>query len=504
MGETHRPSTVPDAPPRDVEVAVLGGGPAGAAAARLLASWGHTVLLIDRGSSRPALAESLPPSCDRLLETIGVRELVDSAGFVRSTGNTVWWGNEPLSVEYFPDARPGHQVLRSRFDALLRQAAADAGALVRHPAAVLAVTTESGTQVVTLEERGQRHAVRATWVLDGTGRGGLLSRGGGRRVDAGVRTVALAGVWERDDSWPVPDDSHTLVESVEHGWGWSVPVSERRRFFTVMLDPRHSGLAPGPDAVRQYNDEMQRLPALSGLLAGARQVGASWACDASPYSSDPVIGERALLMGDAASFIDPLSSFGVKKALASGWMAAVVAHTALTRPELRRPAVELFARRERAYVAAATRELASLSARARAGAAGAGFWTARAALVNDEVDDQSVDALRADPAVRAAFEALRARESAALRLASATRIESRPIIRDHSVSLEPHIVCDAFPDGVRFLRSVDLLAVARIGAGEHDVGRMYERYAVDVGPAALPDFLGALSVLLGKGICEFA
>jgi flavin-dependent dehydrogenase len=494
---------VSDAPPPEVEVAVLGGGPAGAAAARLLASWGHTVLLIDRGSSRPALAESLPPSCDRLLETIGVRELVDGAGFVRSTGNTVWWGDEPLSVEYFPDARLGHQVLRSRFDAVLRQAAADAGALVRHPSAVLGVTTEGGAQVATLEERAERHDVRATWVLDGTGRGGMLSRGGRRRVDAGVRTVALAGVWERDDGWPVPDDTQTLVESVEHGWGWSVPVSERRRFFTVMLDPRHSGLAPGPDALRHYNDEMQRLPALSGLLAGARQVGASWACDASPYSSDPVVGDRALLMGDAASFIDPLSSFGVKKALASGWMAAVVTHTALTRPELRGPAVELFARRERAYVAAATRELASLAARARGGA-GAGFWTARAALVNDEVDDQSVDALRADPAVRAAFEVLRTRERAAVRLMSASRIEPRPIIRDHAVSLEPHLICDAFPDGLRFLRSVDVLAVTRIGAGEHDVGRMYERYVVEVGPAALPDFLGVLSVLLGKGICEFA
>jgi flavin-dependent dehydrogenase len=346
--------------------------------------------------------------------------------------------------------------------------------------------------------------VRAAWVLDGSGRGAILSRGTGRRADAGVRTVALAGVWERDGRWPVPDESHTLVESVEHGWGWSVPVSPRRRFFTVMLDPRHSGVVAGAGVVRQYNDEMQRLPALAALLAGARQVGASWACDASPYASDPVVGDRALLMGDAASFIDPLSSFGVKKALASAWLAAVTAHTALTAPQLRDAAVDLYARRERAYVAAATRELASLSDRARAGAEGGGFWAARAALASDEADEQNVDALRADPAVRAAFDTLRARSAASLRLASGTRIEPRPIVRDHSVVVEPHFVCDAFPGGVRFLRSVDLFAVARIGASEQDVGRMYERYVAEVGPAVLPDFLGAVSVLLGKGVCEFA
>lgn len=490
--------------PREVDVAVLGGGPAGSAAARLLALWGHSALLIDRGSSRPSLAESLPPSCDPLLDVVGVRELVGSAGFVRSTGNTVWWGAEPLSVEYFPDDRLGYQVLRSRFDALLRQAAAAAGALVRQPAAALAVTTEGGMHVIAVEEGGAQHAVRARWVLDGTGRGGLLSRGGGRRIDAGVRTVALAGVWERDGSWPVPDDTHTLVESAEHGWGWSVPVTDRRRFFTVMLDPRHSSLAPARDGFQQYNEEMQRLPALWAALQGARQVGAPWACDASPYSANPVVGEGALLMGDAASFIDPLSSFGVKKALASGWMAAVVAHTALTRPELSGPAVELYVRRERAYVSAAARELAGLSSRARPGPAGAGFWAARAALITDETDEQGVDVLRADPEVRRAFDTLRTRPHATLRLLSTTRIEPRPVIRDHSVSLEPHLVCEAFPDGVRFLRSVDLLAVARIGESESDVGRMYERYVREAGPAALPDFLGALSVLLGKGICDFA
>jgi len=462
------------------------------------------VILFDRGPHRPALAESLPPSCDRLLETVGVRAVVDGAEFVRSTGNTVWWGARPLSVEYFPGGRLGHQVLRSRFDAVLRQAATDAGAVVRHPAAVLAVGPEDGGYAVHVEERGDRHTVRAAWVLDGTGRGAILSRGTGRRSDAGVRTVALAGVWERDDGWPVPDESHTLVESVDHGWGWSVPVTRQRRYFTVMLDPRHSGVVAGSGAVRQYNDEMQRLPALAALLRGARQVGASWACDASPYASNPVAGDTALVMGDAASCIDPLSSFGVKKALASGWLAAVTAHTGLTVPRLREAAVELYARRERAYVAAATRELATLSAMARAGTGDAGFWAARASLVSDDVDEQSVDALREDPAVRTAFEAVRARESATLRLASGTRVEPRAIVRDNTVVVEPHFICDAFPGGVRFLRSVDLLAVARIGGDEADVGRMYERYVAEVGPAVLPDFLGAVSVLIGKEVCEFA
>ena len=46
------------------ETVVIGAGPAGASAARLLAAWGHDVRLITRPSAdREPLAESLPPSC---------------------------------------------------------------------------------------------------------------------------------------------------------------------------------------------------------------------------------------------------------------------------------------------------------------------------------------------------------------------------------------------------------------------------------------------------------
>lgn len=54
-----------------------------------------------------------------------------------------------------------------------------------------------------------------------------------------------------------------------------------------------------------------------------------------------------LLVGDAGSFVDPLSSAGVKKALASGWLAAVAVHTALVRPAMRDAAFRFFAARER-------------------------------------------------------------------------------------------------------------------------------------------------------------
>src|SRR5438045_1714225 len=105
------------------DVAVLGAGPAGAAAARLLAMWGHSVIVLSRPPRHPPLAESLPPSCTRLFDEMGVRNLVDAAGFVRATGNTVYWADRGRRVELFEPGQRGYQVSRDAFDALLVDAA---------------------------------------------------------------------------------------------------------------------------------------------------------------------------------------------------------------------------------------------------------------------------------------------------------------------------------------------------------------------------------------------
>jgi hypothetical protein len=106
-------------PSKPIDVAILGGGPAGAAAARLLASHGHRVAVLTRAPAPPPLAESLPPSVGKLLDRIGVRSAVDAADFVRATGNTVWWGCDEPRVESFGGGSLGWQVRRDTFDSVL-------------------------------------------------------------------------------------------------------------------------------------------------------------------------------------------------------------------------------------------------------------------------------------------------------------------------------------------------------------------------------------------------
>src|SRR5258707_687427 len=163
--------------PSVVDVAVIGGGPAGATVARLLALWGHRVHVLARPSPRPALAESLPPSCAKLLERLGVREAMEEAAFLRSTGNTVRWAGGDERVERFGGNALGYQVRRDALDrVLLREAVKSGAAGVR--ATVLAADSRSHehspTEVRFDSGRGPR-VTHARWVTDCTGRAGLTA-----------------------------------------------------------------------------------------------------------------------------------------------------------------------------------------------------------------------------------------------------------------------------------------------------------------------------------------
>jgi hypothetical protein len=369
-----------------------------------------------------------------------------------------------------------------------------------------------GTAVVRYETRGREVLLRARWVLDCTGRAGLLARRDWRRADPAGRTLAIAGVWHRRGGWDVADPTHTLVESYDGGWAWSVPVSRERRYVTVMVDPAITDVraAGAPGLTSLYSGELAKAGRLATLtqsggqsLRPPRLTAAPFARDASSYAASRVADDGVLLVGDAASFIDPLSSYGIKKALASAWLASVVVNTALVDDTMRTPALELYERRERAVYDALRRRFAELSREAR-GTAGTDFWRARSS--NDLGDDGEPDiaGFRRDPEVLAALDAMRQRSSIALAPSTRMARVQRPTVRNDRVVLEEHLVVPAFREGIRYIRSIDLVTIAALAPHYDQVPDLFAAYNRAAPPAPLPDFLGALSVAVAKGILDLA
>ncbi len=483
------------------DVLVIGGGPSGAAAARLLAGWGHSVLLVTRESPQVALAESIPPSAKKLLQTIGAAEAIDSAGFVRSTGNSVYWGGEE-HIAAFPAGEYGYQVERAAFDALLLRLAEAAGAGVWRNATFRSVRSdETGHSARISTETGEEE-VRAHWLLDCSGRAGVLARGY-RRLQPGRRTIALVATWERSGGWDLTDETHTLVESYEAGWAWSVPISASRRCIAVMVDPGHTELQRSQLSA-QYQAELSNTSRLGSLVRNATIVTAPWACQASQYDAERVSGDHFLLVGDAASFVDPLSSFGVKKALASAWLAAVVTRTGLTQPELSLHASKLYETRERTMFEALQRRSAELSRSATGGHEHA-FWSERSEADRTESSGEpDIDALRRDRRLMQAFESLKQRESILLRPGRVAQRVDLAVVRENRIAMATHLVSPDFPEGIRYVRAVDLVTLADLAVEHRQVPDLYDAYQRLAQPVALPDFLGALSLLIANGMLDYA
>jgi flavin-dependent dehydrogenase len=443
-----------------------------------------------------------------LFDRLGIRESIDRAGFLRATGNTVQWADQEKRIERFDGDRYGYQVPRNRFDSLMLDAAHHAGVTVFENAVVRDVARAGDEWQVSYDQtvaNAQSPAeARGTWLLDCSGRSGVVARRGWRRSEHAARTTAVVGVWENTGGWSIEDETHTLVESYGGGWSWSVPVSATRRYVTVMLDPTTTELPARTQLGEAYQSELGRTRMLRDLVASATLIEPPWGCDASPYSAHRVTEDRVLLVGDAASFVDPLSSFGVKKALASAWLASVAVHTSLLDSGMAAAALALFAEREGAMYEHLQRQSARL-AREAAGAHETEFWRGRADTPFDEPeDDIDLAAVRADPRVLGAFEQLKAQAFVKLRPSGALQVVERATVRGGRVVLDTHLIAQRVPRSVRYFRNVDLVVMVQLAPRYDQVPDLYDAYNRAAPPAPLPDFLAALSTMIALDMLSLA
>src|SRR5437667_12701405 len=91
------------------DVAVVGGGPAGAVTAMLLARAGQTVVVLDRSTgNRSSMGETLPPVANALLREIGIAESFSKQGHTPAEGIvSVWSGSVPPVHAFFVSAKGG-------------------------------------------------------------------------------------------------------------------------------------------------------------------------------------------------------------------------------------------------------------------------------------------------------------------------------------------------------------------------------------------------------------
>ncbi|MBM4183955.1 MAG: NAD(P)/FAD-dependent oxidoreductase [Gemmatimonadetes bacterium] len=503
-------SRVTPRPRAQYDVIVLGSGPAGCAAATLLAREGHAVALVRPGTpAAAALGESIPPSARRILAELDFLAPLERAALHANRGNVVWWSGEEARSETFPDGQLGFHTDRASLEAVLLGTAERAGvSVLDHATARSAAETPEGWRVVCEREGGPSLEVWGDWVVDATGRHGLVARTEGRRPDRGTSTLALVRRWRRTDGWPDEHAHRTLIESYADGWAWSVPLDDGVRCVAAMIGGRRvrrgrAGVAATLEA------ELTKTRHLKQALEGATTEGEAWACSASLYTAGRFARPGLLLAGDAGSFIDPLSSFGVKKALSSGWLAGIAAHTALVDSQSTSAAIEFFDRRE-ADVYRRYRNLSAPFFERAAAVYATPYWEVRARAARragGEGPDSAADPDRTatelpETEVRAAYEVIRARPTLDAVVSAALRRVDRPAIEGHRIVLQEHLASVRCPEGIRHVRGVDLRQLVASAPGHGEVPDAWAAYNGAAPPVTLPDYLTALATAFAAGFLQ--
>jgi flavin-dependent dehydrogenase len=319
----------------DPEVVVIGGGPAGATTATLVAQQGRSARLYERERfPRYHVGESLIPETFWVLDRLGILPELRGGPFVEK--HSVQFVSEQGRLSepfYFADYKPHEsartwQVTRQDFDQLMLDNARRHGVDVREGMRVLDVLFEGGRAVGvrTVDEAGVEEDVRCHVVVDAAGQSGLiLDRLGLRQWDPVLKKAAIWSYFKGAAREQGRDAGATLVMQTagKVGWFWYIPLQNDITSIGVVAPFDHLFKnRDSKDLGAIFSEEVARCPGLQPRIAGAERVGPYRAAKEYSYRSSKVAGDGWVLVGDAFGFLDPLYSSGILLALKSGALAA--------------------------------------------------------------------------------------------------------------------------------------------------------------------------------------
>ncbi|MGH2530969.1 MAG: NAD(P)/FAD-dependent oxidoreductase [Thermomicrobiales bacterium] len=329
-------------PERDAEAIIVGGGPAGSATAAALAGAGHRVVLLDKASfpRHKACSEYVNPAGAELLQEMGVLDEVLRAGAHRMEAMIVHAPDGHRFVANFAKAEPGRAALglsRYRLDHLLLERAKAAGVTVCERAHVREVVRERG-RVVGVEATiaGTRESIRSSLVVGADGRNSAVARSLG--LDVPLRWPRKTGLVAHYRGVTGLDRCGEL-HVAHHAYAGLAPLEDGLTNVAVVANVRAVDGRTG-SIEEFFAESLRSLPAVALKLAGAARVGGIRGVGSMASRARRTTGDGFLLVGDAASFLDPFTGDGIYEALLAAHLAAPVASAALKAGDLSAAALD--------------------------------------------------------------------------------------------------------------------------------------------------------------------
>jgi flavin-dependent dehydrogenase len=295
-------------------VAILGGGPAAATLATLLARKKIRAAIFHLPKRAPLLVgESLVPAIIPLLQMLGIEDEVRA--FSTFKPGATFNINDGENYSFFFDqligpTRYSYNSPRDQFDDAVLNAARKAGAKIFETTAH--VEKISGTDKIKLSDETLAmtenfFSVQPDFFVDATGRARLLpklldlpAREGGRK------DIAL---FAHVDQTFLDHAGHVHTTRLDHGWSWRIPLPGKISVGMV-VGAEHLPKF-GATKEERFDNLLKQDSVLAKVTGGAKRLTPVMEYNNYQLVSERMVGENWALVGDTAGFIDPVFSSGL-------------------------------------------------------------------------------------------------------------------------------------------------------------------------------------------------
>ncbi|MEM1355737.1 MAG: NAD(P)/FAD-dependent oxidoreductase [Planctomycetota bacterium] len=301
----------------EYDVIIIGGGPAGATAGLQLGRAGKKVLILEKQRfPRFHVGETMLPAVLKMVSDLGLRDRFEALPHIDKHGAEFGFGDtadaDTLRFGFTSALTPGpldtFNVERKLFDGLLLDAAREAGAEVRESSRVTSIDRLAHHDVAVTVD-GQ--TITAKWLLDASGQAAVVGRHlKTKRVIASLRNTAFFGHFTGVKRLADDQEGYPSIVMCDEGWFWIIAINPTVTSCGVVLNQQAIRKAGVPrDQMLRWAAE--RCPLVARRLEHATFPKANNVNSDYTYTCEPYAGDGYFLIGDSATFLDPIFSTGV-------------------------------------------------------------------------------------------------------------------------------------------------------------------------------------------------
>ena len=313
----------------NVDVLVIGAGPAGAVAAAYLNKNNCKVLVLEKEQfPRFVIGESLLPQCMEHLDEVGFLPNIKKHGFQLKTGAAFYKGDERMEFLFDDQFTKGWtwtwQVKRAEFDKILIDTAIEQGVTVKFKCEVKNVCCSKDKQVIIYTDAsGNTHTVESKFIIDASGYGRVLPRFFNLEepVDTPLRGAVFCHI--KDCKRTSKAGENIFIHSFNNNsaWIWAIPFSDQTTSVGVVGDAALVETLAANNG-EEFLNHIRNFKDLNGRFENEELIFQPRKIIGYAARAKQLFGEGFVLCGNSTEFLDPIFSSGVTLATGSGLKAA--------------------------------------------------------------------------------------------------------------------------------------------------------------------------------------